>query len=436
MLVRILYYYYYKTIFLARHLDSRVKLTHYQNNQFKKLVKTTLSHSPFYQDYLHKPFHEWPIINKNIMMEHFDEINTVAIKKSDALRIALEAEKTRDFSPLINHIAVGLSSGTSGNRGLFLVSPRERDAWAGIMLAKILPDGFKTKERVAFFLRANNELYKTINKSKKIEFHFFDLLADFDAHLDQLNKIQPTILSAPSSVLLFLAQQKKNRLTIAPKKIVAVAEVLEHGDEVFISNAFHLPVSQIYQCTEGFLAVSDKTSNRLVMNEEYLIIEKEWLDETRFVPIITDLLRTTQPMIRYRLDDVLVADKTERVFTELTAIEGRLGDVLYGMKDSKMTGEQSPKMIPIFADSIRQKMASSPVEFEDYQICQHAINELSIQMVPDLVDKNSLIAHLNQLFIQKGCDIPTWIWQDYEEKKREAKRRRIQSKLEYRDFIK
>jgi putative adenylate-forming enzyme len=330
MIARILYFY-YKTIFLSHYLNSREKLLEYQNKQFKKLVKKHLVTSPFYQHDVNKPFHEWPIINKSIMMEHFDEINTAKIKKSDALKVALRAEETRDFSPLLDTISVGLSSGTSGKRGLFLASPRERDMWAGVMLAKVLPNGLKTKERIAFFLRANNQLYKTLNKSNKIKFYFFDLLGNFDEHIAHLNAIQPTMLSAPSSVLLFLAHQKQ-KLTIKPQKIVAVAEVLEKADEAFISNAFGRPVSQIYQCTEGFLAISDKKTNNLVLNEEFVIIEKEWLDETRFVPVITDLVRYTQPIIRYRLDDILVTKNNPGVFTTLDSIEGRLGDVLYGRK--------------------------------------------------------------------------------------------------------
>ncbi len=54
------------------------------------------------------------------------------------------------------------------------------------------------------------------------------------------------------------------------------------------------------QCTEGFLAISDKKSNQLVMNEEFFDHEKEWIDEQHLFPLITDLLRTTQPIIRYR----------------------------------------------------------------------------------------------------------------------------------------
>lgn len=417
MMLRLLYYY-FKTHFLKKRFKSRDQLSAYQEKRFKKLVKTTLYKSPFYQPYLHKPFNEWPIINKKIMMQHFDEINTVQIKKDHALKLALTAERTRDFSALINGIAVGLSSGTSGSRGLFLANEKERDAWAGILLAKSLPKGLKRKERIAFFLRANSRLYTTLSKRKKIQFYFFDLLENFEDHIDRLNEIQPTIISAPTSVLLALAREK-HRLSITPEKIFAVAEVLEKRDELIISNLFQCQVAQVYQCTEGFLAISDKESNHLLMNEEYLIIEKEWLDEKRFVPIITDLLRTTQPIIRYRLDDVLIEEISNGVFTQLEGIEGREGDVCYATKNNKV--------LPLFADLIRQKMASFPFEFEDYAIQQHALNQFTIQIIPDLLEKEALIAHLNELFHSQNYDIPSWKWQPFIKKELGAKNCRIRT---------
>lgn len=419
MISRILYYY-YRSAFLKYHLNTREKLIAYQNKAFNQLVKKTLIKSPFYKEFLSKPLDEWPIINKQMMNDHFDQINTAQIKRSDALNLALKAEETRDFSLLINNIAVGLSSGTSGNRGLFLANAKERDAWAGIILAKILPFGFKQPERIAFFLRANSPLYTTVNKSKKIQFHFFDLMGDLDEQISRLNKLQPTILTAPSSVLRILAQEK-NRLTISPRKVVAVAEVLEHSDEQLIQEAFKQPVSQVYQCTEGFLAISDKKSNNLVLNEEFIIIEKEWIDKQRFVPIITDLLRTTQPIIRYRLDDILIAKESTGVFTELSGIEGRLGDVCYAKK-----GEH---LIPVFADSIRQYMARSPIDYQDYFICQNTPDNFTIQVHPEPGDKEKLITHLNQLFLLKGCELPTWSWEEYKPRDKSSKQRRIQSKI-------
>lgn len=186
-----------------------------------------------------------------------------------------------------------------------------------------------------------------------------------------------------------------------------------------ISQAFHCAISQIYQCTEGFLAISDKYSNRLTLNEEFLIIEKEWLDEKRFVPIITDLMRTTQPIVRYRLDDVLMVNDAPSVFTQLDGIEGRVGDICYG--------QQGVKIIPLFADSLRQHMVNSRISFDDYRIVQLDLNEFSIQITPD-VSKEHLLEHLNQFFKQKQCTSPNWHWDTYQKQSFDVKCRRIYSK--------
>ena len=419
MLARILYYY-GRSLYIKKKIKSVVGLKVYQDRQWEKLVSRTLIKSPFYQPYLNKSLHEWPIINKGIMMEHFDTLNTLGLSKERAFEVALKAEQSRDFSPLINGVSVGLSSGTSGSRGLFLANSVERDVWAGTILAKALPNGLATKERIAFFLRANNNLYTTLNKGKKIQFHFFDLMDDFDEHIKRLNSIQPTIISAPSSVLLLLAHNKK-RLLFQPQKVFSVAEVLEKNDEHIISDAFQCQVSQIYQATEGFLAISDKKTNRLTLNEEFLIIEKEWLDEQRFVPIITDLARTSQPIIRYRLDDVLVYSNQSKIFTELDAIEGRVGDICYA--------KQGEKLIPIFSDSLRQHLCVGENNFDDYRIIQNSLNDFTIQITPPHIDKQQFLNHLNQFFINKHCEVPVWHWADYQKNSLGCKFRRIQSEF-------
>lgn len=419
MLARILYYY-AKTLYLKRILYSEEKRIAHQRQALEHFKKHTLSRSPFFQSYLQKPFNEWPICNKRIMMDNFDAMNTLGLKKEEAINIALKAEETRNFMPLLGNISVGLSSGTSGQRGLFIASPQERDAWAGILLAKLLPNGLRTKECIALILRANNRLYGTLNQSKKIQFHFLDLLEPFETSVNGLNQLQPTILVAPASVLAELAHTP--RLKIHPKKIVSVAEVLEAQDILAIMNAFSCPVSQVYQCTEGFLGISDPISQRIIMNEEFFLVEKEWLDETRFVPIITDFMRSSQPIVRYRLDDILVADKmTPSVCTQLIAIEGRLGDVCYGQ-----SGE---RRVPIFADLLRQCVARYPETIDDYQITQVTLSDFYIQVTPELSDPEHFTRFLNQLFLQKQCDQPNWHWKQFIPRNPGHKRRRIQSLL-------
>ena len=109
-----------------------------------------------------------PIIDKEVMMEHFDTLNTVHISKKEAFHVAFEAED-RNFTPTIRNITVGLSSGTSGNRGVFLVSEEEQTLWAGSIIGKVLPSSILHKHTIAFFLRANSNLYEA---TKISESHF------------------------------------------------------------------------------------------------------------------------------------------------------------------------------------------------------------------------------------------------------------------------
>ena len=56
-----------------------------------------------------------------------------------------------------------------------------------------------------------------------------------------------------------------------------------------ISSAFKLPIiDQVYQATEGFLACTC-SAGHLHLNEDIIFVEKEYLDERRFYPVITDL---------------------------------------------------------------------------------------------------------------------------------------------------
>ena len=72
-----------------------------------------------------------PPVDKTAMMMHFDTFNSVGIGRDAAHALAMKAEQERDFAPTLQGFTVGLSSGTSGQRGLFLVNRWEQAAWAG-----------------------------------------------------------------------------------------------------------------------------------------------------------------------------------------------------------------------------------------------------------------------------------------------------------------
>ena len=264
----IILYHFWQARKLAKQFKTREQLYTWQHNRLEEFIQNTLVNSPFYKEYCDNSFQDFPIINKQIMMREFDHINTAGINLFNALDIAKEAEESRNFSSTTDDITVGLSSGTSGKQSVFLASKHERLKWAGIMLAKALPGSIFQPHKIAFFLRANSNLYTTLNKSKHIQFNFFDLAKNFENSLVLLTSYQPTILTAPASVLKRIAfAQESGQINISPLRIFSVAEVLEYADELYIQTVFKQKMHQIYQCTEGFLGITNN-DGKLYLNEE------------------------------------------------------------------------------------------------------------------------------------------------------------------------
>ncbi|MCV5223348.1 CoF synthetase, partial [Escherichia coli] len=60
-------------------------------------------------------------MNKQTMMENLSELNTKGLDAEQLMQQALDAEQSRNFAASkVGDVTVGLSSGTSGMRGLFL----------------------------------------------------------------------------------------------------------------------------------------------------------------------------------------------------------------------------------------------------------------------------------------------------------------------------
>ena len=371
---------------------SREKLLKYQEEQVEKHLKFLKENSPYFKT--HQITEDFTM-NKAFMMENFDELNTLGVKKDEAMEIALNSEKTRNFNQKYKDISVGLSSGTSGHRGMFITTPEEQGIWAGTILAKMLPKNDILGHKIAFFLRADNDLYKAIN-SFLISLEYFDTFKDIDEHIERLNKYQPTMIVAPPSLLLFLAKKiEEGKLNISPKRLISVAEILEKADEEYIKKQFNLKIiHQIYQATEGFLACTCECGH-LHLNEDLIKFEKQYIDEKRFYPIITDFRRTSQPFVKYYLNDILV-ENTEpcqcgSVLQRIEKIEGRSDDIF------NFTNKFG-KEIVVFPDFIRRTILFVE-NIREYQVFQvnDKLLEVAILNISD-VQKELIKNEFNKLF--------------------------------------
>lgn len=387
---------------------SREKLLKYQEKQVENHLKFLKENSPYFKTHqITKDFS----MNKTFMMENFNELNTLGVKKDEAMEIALNSEKTRNFNQKYKNISVGLSSGTSGHRGMFITTPEEQGIWAGTILAKMLPKNNILGHRIAFFLRADNDLYKSIN-SFLISLEYFDTFKDIDGHIERLNKYQPTMIVAPPSLLLILAKKiEDGDLKISVKRVISVAEILEKPDEEYIKKQFNLKIiHQIYQATEGFLACTCEYGH-LHLNEDLIKFEKEYIDEKRFYPIITDFRRTSQPFVNYYLNDILVEAigpcECGSVLQRIEKIEGRSDDIFKFINKSE-------KEIVVFPDFIRRTILFVE-NIREYQVFQVNNNLLEVAIL-NITDKQKELIkkEFNKLFTTLNIENVEIKFIDYE----------------------
>lgn len=387
-----------------RPLRTRAAVERRQRRLLRAHLRFLRRRSPYFRTLLPtRSLADLPYMDKTVMMSRFDEMSTVGVRRDDAFALAMANERSRDFDADLGTLSVGLSSGTSGHRGLFVVSAAERDAWVGTVLARTLPRGRLFGHRIALFLRADNSLYESAGSSI-VSFRYFDVYADMDENIARLRDYAPTILVAPPSVLRRIARAADAGVfDVVPQKVYSVAEVLEIADERRISASLGQPVlHQLYQCTEGFLG---HTCERgvLHLNEDAVLVEREMLDEQRFVPIVTDLRRRAQPIVRYRLGDVLSlrADPCAcgSALTPLDRIEGREGDTL------RLRGPDG-RSIPVFADLVSRALLFAE-GFEEYRVVQ--TDESRIEVALDVVDERSCAtveAELHRLADRLSCERP------------------------------
>lgn len=309
-----------RTMARAATLSTRERIVHHQRRQSARLTADARKAIPFYQS-TRASFDGLPIIDKAIQQSRFAEFNALGVTVAEIVA-ALDSgrETVRDHF-------VGQSTGTSGNRSRFVISPRERLTWLGTIVAKALPDALFRRRRVALALPGLSALYRSAASASRIQLAFFDLARGVHAWRDELIRFAPEVLVAPPKVLRLLAESG----ALADVQAFSGAEVLDPLDRGVIERATGRTVREIYMATEGLFGVACRHGT-LHLAEDVMRFEWEPVPGTVLVmPIVTDLVRRVQPMIRYRMNDLLeLSDRPcscGSAFQAVARVHGRMDDV-------------------------------------------------------------------------------------------------------------
>jgi putative adenylate-forming enzyme len=369
---------------------SRKQIEKIQRIGMKKHAKFVRKNSPFYARYwdgfTDEQWAKFPLINKSIMMDNLGDLLTVRLDINKAKNLADDAEKSRDFSPKIGPYSIGYSSGTSGSRGMHFVSEREQARWAGFMLARGLDGSIFSKHKIGLILRANSNTFESVG-SNRINFKFYDLMKPLEEIHESILQDELDILIGPPSVLRYLSDVKS---PLKVRKLVSAAEVLDEIDRTHIEAHFGQIVHQFYSSTEGEIAATCELGT-LHLNEEIMVIQKQWVDKEKgwYHPIISDFKRKTQPIVRYRLNDILVDSKQPcecgDARESIESIMGRQDDIFLL---ERIDGEGFEQVIP---DFIRRAVMQMHPEITAYCAIQKSPNQIEIQLLPENLEEISLL---------------------------------------------
>ena len=386
------------------HWDSET-LKQHQENQVKKILSYAGNNSPFYKDLIfsNRSLSDIPLMNKSIMMENFNLINTVGVKRDELVKFNIEQEKSGSIDLYENKYSIGLSSGTSGSRGLTILGKNERDLYGCLIWARNgLPENIK-KYRILFTLRTNNPSYME-PRSFGAKMVYVDYTHPVEKLIDLINSRKLNIIAGPPSLLSMLGslQSKINHKIDA---LISYAEVLDEKNKQYLETVFGVPVVQIYQGSEGFIG-STCRHGRLHINEDTVLVELDKLDSVGGASkvILTDLYRTSQPIIRYELNDVLEISSEPcscgSNFRVIKLIHGRSDD-LFILKSFDSSTRY------LFPDYVRRSINQASGDIIEYQAIQHSLDLIEIRLVlkPDcqkIEIENAVVSNLRRRASSSG----------------------------------
>ncbi|HAM63579.1 MAG: hypothetical protein A2Y20_05850 [Firmicutes bacterium GWF2_51_9] len=390
-------------LFYHRKFHTVEQIRRYQEKQLRRLIDLSMNESSFYRErfstHIPRTLEELSFvspINKEIMMANFDRLNTIGVKLEDVKAFAVQKELAKDYLGYYqDRVVVGLSSGTSGNKGVYL-TPKE--------LTKKLPFVFLARGgiplrhlpfRILFCLRVFGQGFDDIN-SPLVHLHYCATMTPVDEIIDQLNSKRINILMAPPSLVRILLPHK-DRIKVKFKQIVCYAEVLEKEEKERFKKAFATNIVEIYQASEGQIASACRHGN-LHINEDLVIVELtdeqgnkiEKPGELAKHMYVTNLVNFAQPLIRYEMNDLVVLGEKcpcGSRFRTIDHILGRNDDILYFITLDN-------RRIPVFPDLISRWIITATDDIREYQVHQTKDGdmEVKIETLPDVHEDPKIIA--------------------------------------------
>ena len=300
------------------------------------------------------PLSAFPVLDKQILMEHFDELVTVSDLTQEELRRfdeeespthlrSAESGETADQKTFKEKYHVVHSSGSTGTPGYFIYDEK---AWGQMLLGilraalwdmtmlgilKLLWKG----PRIVYIAATDGRYGGAMAVGAGIEgVHaeqlFLDVKTPLSEWVRQINEFKPNMVIGYPSAIKILGELVENReVTVDVFRVVSCGEPLGASLRNYLEETFKADVVNIYGASES-LALGVETSHEEGM---YLFDDLNYIEVENGAMYLTSLYNFAQPLIRYRISDQLhLAEpdiKSPYPFTKAGNIMGRSEDLMW-----------------------------------------------------------------------------------------------------------
>ncbi len=331
---------------------SADKMRSLQDGKLRKLLRYAWDHSAYYRTAFEHtgiteeqldtlPLSCFPTIDKQALLEHFDELVTVPDLKQENLR-EFDAGEAADRKPYQGKYHVVHSSGSTGKPGYFVY---DEDAWSqmlpGIIRAALwgmsMPQILRLlmKRPRIVYIAATDGRYggamavgdgtRGVGASQLC----LDIKTPVTEWISQLKAFKPGIVIGYPSAIKILAQLMENgEVSLEAERVISCGEPLGISLRTYLEKIFQTQVVNFYGSSESLvLGVETNPKDGMLLFDDMNVIEVE-----NGVMYLTCLYNYVQPLIRYRLSDRLTLkapEGGELPFTRAVGLLGRNEDVLW-----------------------------------------------------------------------------------------------------------
>ncbi len=296
-----------------------------QEKKLRRLLSYAWEHSDYYRRTFTDagitanqlstlPLSAFPTINKKILMEHFDELITVADINQEELR-SFDAEESMDQKTFRNYHVVH-SSGSTGKPGYFIYDETAwnqmllgiiRGALWGMSMLQILKL-LIGKPRIVYIAATDGRYGGAMAVGDGIDGvgakqMYLDINTPLAQWVASIQSFRPNIIIGYPSAIKILGELVENgEIEMDVIRVISCGEPLNPGLRRFLEKIFHADVINIYGASESLaLGVETGREDGLLLFDDMNVIEVE-----KGRMYLTSLYNFAQPLIRYEITDHLV----------------------------------------------------------------------------------------------------------------------------------